>query len=157
MGVDVRPARKDDAADLVVCIDAAYQAARDRGVALPPVSDGIGDDIRDNLVWVALTDKQIAGGIVVSTGGDSAHLVNIAVDPRFSGQGIGRALIEAALVTLRGRRITRIDLATHVEMPENVALYIHLGWTETGRQADKVHMSRMLDGSAGKETQENDT
>lgn len=83
-------------------------------------------------------------GIVIAFGGDHAQPVNIAVDPAFGGQGIGKALIETALDELGAQNVGRIDLATHIAMPENVALYTHLGWTETGRRADKVYMSRSL-------------
>lgn len=145
MSVGIRPATLDDATELAACIDAAYQAARTRGIKLPPVSEGIEDDIRDHLVWVAQAGSALAGGIVVATDGDRAHLVNIAVDPDFGGQGVGKALIATALSELGNRGVTRIDLATHVEMPENVALYAHLGWVETKRQADKVYMSRSLE------------
>ncbi|MFD3188956.1 GNAT family N-acetyltransferase [Sedimentitalea sp. HM32M-2] len=140
----IRRARVSDAADLARCIEAAYAAARDSGVSLPPVAQGVEEDIRQHLVWVAV-DGPICGGIVLSVTGEAAHMINIAVEPRCAGCGVGRRLIETALAEARQRNAVRIDLATHVDMPENVSLYRHLGWRETGRTDRKVTMSRRLD------------
>ncbi len=37
-----------------------------------------------------------------------------------------------------------LRLNTHVDMPENVQLYTHLGWEETGQRGNKVSMRKML-------------
>ncbi len=37
-----------------------------------------------------------------------------------------------------------LRLSTHVDMPENVRLYIHLGWEETGRTGNKVQMKKNI-------------
>ena len=139
----VRRAEPGDAAGLAACIDAAYAPARARGIDLPPVADGVDQDIRNHLVWLA-EDGNILGGIVVALRGDRAHLVNIAVHPAYGGRGIGKKLIETAVGAARDRGAMWMDLATHVDMPENVVMYGHLGWQETGRRANKVLMSRRL-------------
>ena len=133
----------DDAEGLAICIDAAYAPARARGVSLPPVSEGLDSEIHQHLVWVA-DDGEIRGGLVARIDGKRAQLINIAVDPARAGQGIGKRLIETALDTVRELGARRIDLVTHVDMPENISLYRHLGWQETGRDGSKVTMSRDL-------------
>ena len=143
MALTIRRAMVQDADGLAACIDAAYANALARGVSLPPVSEGLAQDIRDHLVWVAEEDG-LKGGIVLGLTGDTAHLINIAVDPSHSGRGIGKRLIDTAVATARELGATRMNLATHVDMPGNVALYTHLGWHETGRDANKVMMSRSL-------------
>ena len=140
----IRRAEIGDVAELVACIDAAYDVARESGIDLPPVSEGLDQDVRDNLVWVSVDDSQIAGVIVVAVTADHAHLMNIAVHPSAGGKGIAKSLIQCALVELRRLNVGRIDLATHVDMPGNVSLYRHMGWTETGRSGNKVHMSRAI-------------
>lgn len=155
----IRRAQDADAEPLAACISAAYGAALARGVSLPPVAEGIDADIRDHLVWVAEdsgTRGGIRGGLVLGLADGlrdglqdgrhdaGAHLINIAVDPSFGGRGIGKQLIETAVAAARAAGARRIDLATHVDMPENVALYTHLGWRETGRSGNKVLMSREL-------------
>lgn len=141
----IRRAQISDVAELVACVDDAYSLARNRGVELPPVSEGLDQDIRDHLVWVSVNGDQIVGAIVVSVTPGHAHLMNIAVRPEASGHGLAKALIQTALEELRRLNVARFDLATHVEMPENVSLYTHLGWVETDRSATKVHMSREID------------
>jgi N-acetylglutamate synthase-like GNAT family acetyltransferase len=138
----IRRAQISDAAELAMCIDAAYSRAILQGIELPAVSEGIEQDIHDHLVWVATNNDRIVGGIVVSLNTDHAHLVNIAVHPGEAGKGIAKSLIQTAVAEVRQQNLGRIDLATHVDMPGNVALYTHLGWVETGRSETKVYMSR---------------
>jgi ribosomal protein S18 acetylase RimI-like enzyme len=141
----VRRAQISDVAELVACVDAAYLSAKQLGIKLPPVSEGLDQDILDHLVWVAPDEHRIVGMIVVSVSGNQAHLMNIAVHPDAAGQGVAKSLIKTAFAELRRLSVARIDLATHVEMPDNVALYAHLGWVETGRSETKVYMSRDID------------
>lgn len=139
-----RRALPADADAMAACFEAAYAPACARGVDLPPISEGLVADVCDHLVWVA-DDSTIRGGIVLSLKGDVALLINLAVDPTYGGRGIGKQLIEQATEHARRHGAKRIDLTTHVDMPENVEIYRHLGWRETGREANKVRMSRDLD------------
>ncbi len=139
-----RRAEAEDAASLADCIDKAYADHRQRLDDLPQVSEGLANDINANLVWVAELDHQIVGGLVLVLGDESAVLANIAVDPACAGMGIGRGLIEQAETHCRQLKKKELVLSTHVAMPENVSLYEHLGWKETGRSGNKVHMAKLL-------------
>jgi GNAT superfamily N-acetyltransferase len=84
-------------------------------------------------VWVAIANDEILGVLVLIP--DDAYLLidNIAVHPDAQGKGIGsRLLIFADQEALR-RDHSELSLYTHVQMIENIALYRHLGWEETGR------------------------
>lgn len=140
----IRPAHLHDAPALARCIDLAYAAYTGRIVDLPPVSEGIAEDIAENCVWVAELDARIVGGIVVIVRGDHLLLANLAVVPEAGGKGLGRALIDRAEVEAHKRGLPEIRLSTHSAMPENIGLYSRLGWIETGRVGNKVHMSRRL-------------
>lgn len=142
--VSIVRARPEDADALVAVIDAAYAPFRSRLPDLPDVSGGIPDDIRTRTVWVARIDVRAVGILVLAVADGTAHLANIAVHPDVAGKGVGKALIETAEGFARGEGVARIDLATHVGMPVNVALYGHLGWYETGRDGNKVYMSKAL-------------
>lgn len=141
----IRRAELSDVAEMVVCVDAAYAALHKRGIKLPAVSEGLDQDVRDHLVWLSLGDGRIEGVIVVAAKGDHAHLMNIAVHPDATGKGIAKSLIDTSILQLRRLNVGRMDLTTHVDIPENVSLYEYLGWKETGRSATKVHMSRVID------------
>jgi GNAT superfamily N-acetyltransferase len=138
----VRRAVAGDGDALADCITAAY--ARYAGLLLPDVAGGVPQEIADHLVWVFEIDGAIVGGIVVSRAADKAHLRNLAVHPAHGRKGIGSALIKTAIEALAADGVRSVDLATHVGMPENVALYSHLGWVETQRAGDKVFMSRAI-------------
>ncbi|MCP4207977.1 MAG: GNAT family N-acetyltransferase [Shimia sp.] len=122
-------------------IDAAYQPYRDQGITLPDVSGGVSDSIADGQVWV-MDDH--SGVLMLSTDPPTAHLMNVAVSPEARGRGIGGQLIRLALKLAQEAGCTEIALATHVDMPENVALYAHLGWREIERDETRVMMMRPL-------------
>jgi len=140
----IRRATPADAASLTTCIDNAYSVYAGKGIDLPDVSEGIAEEIQKNLVWVAVLGQQIVGGLVLIAREDNAVLVNVAVDPSATGSGLGRALIDRAEQEARTQGLGRICLTTHVKIPENVRLYRHLGWHETSRAGNKVHMEKSL-------------
>lgn len=136
-----RPARAEEAAAIARLIDAAYLPYRDQGIALPDVSGGVSDSIAVGQVWV--TDD-LSGVLMLATEIPTAHLMNVAVSPDARGRGIGGQLIRWALELALEAGCTEIALATHVDMPDNVALYTRLGWRETERDETRVMMVRSL-------------
>lgn len=140
----IRRAEAEDAAALADCIEAAYAHYASRIADLPAVSDGIAAQIRDNLVWVAVREDQIVGGIVLVIRADHGVLANVAVDPDARGAGLGKALMDLVEAEARALGLAQLRLSTHVAMPENVRLYEHLGWRETGRSGNKVMMAKGL-------------
>ncbi|SLN57853.1 putative acetyltransferase [Roseovarius litorisediminis] len=141
MAYELRIARNHDSPALIAVIDAEYARYREAGIALPPVSEGIPDDIRNNWVCVACDGDDLIGGVIVSLAGEKPWLMNLAVHPRRAGRGVGKALIHAAIGTARQAGHHELRLSTHVDMPENVALYRHLGWVFTGLDRNKVTMA----------------
>lgn len=129
---------------MATCIDSAYAIYADRDIDLPPVSDGIADDIQSNLVWVAVRGGGIIGGLILIPREDHAILANVAVEPSSAGTGLGRALIDVAVREARNLGLTSLRLTTHADIPENLRLYEHLGWRQIGRVANKVFMERDL-------------
>ena len=97
------------------------------------------------MVWVAVQHDRIVGGLVLILRGGYGVIANVAVDPIAKGQGLGRALMDAAELGARQVGLRELRLNTHIDMPANVHLYEHLGWTETGRSGHKVSMEKMLD------------
>ena len=139
----IRKATQSDNEALVKVIDRAYEIYKIELPDLPDVSSGVEDDIADGNVWVAESGG-IVGGVFLTFDKSDAVLTNIAVDPIRSGEGIGKALIAHVQAECKKRGFLTLKLATHIKMPENIALYSHLGWVETGCDGNKVFMSKQL-------------
>ena len=140
----IRRAQPSDAEALADCIDAAYSIYASRINDLPPVSEGISEAIEAHRVWVAEIEHNIVGGMILIPRDGFMILENVAVHPKHTGIGLGKALLERAEADCSELGLHEIRLSTHVDIPENVRLYEHLGWQETSRSANKVHMSKAL-------------
>ena len=93
--ITIRKARAGDAGALKRVIHAAYSAAAARIPDLPDVSNGIEADIADHHVFFAETTGIVHGCLVLRLAGE-AVLINVAVAPERSGQGLGRRLVALA-------------------------------------------------------------
>ena len=144
MTAGLRRAEPRDCRDLGAVFDTAFVAFREAGLKIPPVSEGLEQDIADNAVWVNEDEQGLNGGLILSMDEGCAHLILVAVHPRAGGQGIGKALIKRAVAHAREAGLAEIRLATHRDLTENVALYRHLGWEIAGEEGDKILMRREL-------------
>ncbi len=99
-------------------------------------------------VHVADVDGQVAGALVTRPAGEALLLESVAVDPRFQGQGIGRALIGCAERRAADLGLGAVELYTNAAMTRNLALYPRLGYAETGRRRqgayDRVFFRKLL-------------
>ncbi|MEO1640298.1 MAG: GNAT family N-acetyltransferase [Pseudomonadota bacterium] len=136
----IRRATPADAKALRGVVEAAY--APFVALDLPPVADGLDDDIATHNVWVA-DGGTVIGGIVVVQGVD-AHIANLAVHPDAGGRGIGQALIAQACDAARAAGHDTIHLATHIKMTGTQAFYHKLGWEEGRQEGNKVYFSFQL-------------
>lgn len=134
----IRPATLADLDGLKAAVIAAFAPYAAQGLGLPPLADGLDDDIRNHHVWVADDRGIILGGIVLTIAKGTAHIINLAVHPIGEGQGLGRRLIDIATTAANAAGCSRIMLATHKEMTGSHAFYARLGWFETSRDADNV-------------------
>lgn len=145
--IKIRRATQQDAPAFASCIDSAYSIYASRITDLPAVSEGIAADIENHLVWVAVSGPMIAGGVVLILKGDFALLANIAVDPQWSGKGLGRRLMKRVETECRKTGIYQMRLSTHVKISENIRFYERLGWRQSGGSGNKVHMQKKLQDS----------
>ena len=140
----IRRADLRDADALSKCLDAAYAPYAERIDDLPAVSADCAKEIAEHQVWVAETATDIVGGLVLMPEDGFLLLANVAVHPDQKGRGLGRALMEHAEAEAKNQRYRELRLSTHVKMPENLCLYTHLGWVETGRTGNKITMRKIL-------------
>ncbi len=122
---------------------AAYQERMD-GERLPPMDVDYQSEIRDYPTRVVESRGNIVGGLIMSFDNDEASISNIAIDPGYQGQGIGGGLLSFATSKAREDGFSELRLATHVLLHENLSLYRHLGWVETGSDETRVYMAKKL-------------
>ena len=127
-------------------MESAYSIYRERmgGVQLPPMDVDYASEIKNYSVWVVESDGSILGGLVMDLESNQASIANIAIDPRFHGQGVGGALMRLAESKAIANGFAELHLATHVLLTENISLYQHLGWEETGRDGSRVFMKKVV-------------
>jgi N-acetylglutamate synthase-like GNAT family acetyltransferase len=101
-------------------------------------------EIKNYPTWVVEAKGNVLGGLIMSFENDQASIANIAVDPKYQRNGIGGALMKFAESKAREDNFSDLHLTTHVLLHENVSLYQHLGWEETGRDESKVFMKKKI-------------
>jgi len=141
----IRNATPADSEDLKGCMEAAYATYQERmhGERLPPMDVDYTTEISNYPTWVVESKGSVLGGLIMSFENNQASIANIAVDPNFQGQGIGSALLNFAESKAKENGYSSLHLATHVLLNENISLYQHLGWEETGRDRTRVFMKKI--------------
>ena len=88
-------------------------------------------------LWRILLNKAlfVRSGGRFRTQGD-AQLLNIAVDPRAQGRGIGAALVHGGLNAMRSLGVLEVRLEVRPWNNGAVRLYEKTGWHEAGRTRD---------------------
>jgi ribosomal protein S18 acetylase RimI-like enzyme len=82
---------------------------------------------------VALVNGEIAGYQISTATAFGAHLARLAVDPDAQHQGLGRTLVTDVLHTFSAHGYGRVTVNTQGDNLASQALYMHLGFQETGQ------------------------
>ena len=98
-------------------------------------------------VWVAESDKEIVGGLILMFEDDYTTIANVAVRPDFQGTGLGRGLMEFAESEAKRKGYLEMRLATHLLLKENISFYLHLGWSEIGHDDTRVYIKKRINAS----------
>jgi ribosomal protein S18 acetylase RimI-like enzyme len=145
--VELRQATAADLPSIQQVIAAAYGKYLSRMDKTPaPLLRDYGAAVGAGAVWVA--GRPITGLISLTIKDDILLIENVAVHPARQGTGLGRRLMEFAEEQARQRRIKRLTLYTNEIMTDNLAIYTHLGYRETGRRTEhgyrRVYMEKVL-------------
>lgn len=142
----IRKAVISDAEALAECMHVAYMIYTSRlgGKTLPPMTVDYEEEIRSYPVWVAESDGTLVGGLILMPEDDYITIANVAVHPQFQGNGLGRGLMEFGEAEAKRKGYSELRLATHPLLTENLSLYSHLGWFETGRDESRVYMRKNI-------------
>ncbi|OED40092.1 hypothetical protein AB833_13000 [Chromatiales bacterium (ex Bugula neritina AB1)] len=146
MGIDhkIRAAQPGDREGLTGCIKSAYSIYQNEIPDLPDVAAGIAVAIVEKSVWVVTDREIVVGGMILDIDTDYLVLENIAVHRDHGRKGVGKLLIAHCESECRRLKFAEIRLSTHEAMPENIALYQHLGWCITQKTGNKVHMTKKI-------------
>ncbi len=82
--------------------------------------------------WVMEQDRQLVGYAVLSSGGGDAHILNIAIAPRFQGRGWGRRFMRFLLETAHHHRADTVFLEVRPSNHVALHLYESLGFHQVG-------------------------
>jgi ribosomal protein S18 acetylase RimI-like enzyme len=148
-----RRARAEDADAIAALVNRAYAKYVPRIGRKPmPMLADYPDSIRRHQVWVVEADGAIVAALVLIPEADTLLIENIAVDPTHQGGGFGRQLMAFAVSEAQRQGYASIRLYTNEKMTENITIYGHLGYRETGRETLRglhvVHMRKELGGDA---------
>lgn len=142
----IRKATPEDADSLRSCMESAYATyqARMGGVRLPPMGVDYSTEIKNYPTWVVESEGHILGGLIMVFENDQASIANIAVNPKYQGQGVGGELMKFAESKAKEKNYSELQLATHVLLKENLSLYRHMGWQEIDRDETRVFMKKKI-------------
>lgn len=141
MTAEVAPATPQDLAEAVAVIHRAFATLAGRidppSAALKETPETLAARFeRGGAVFVAYLDGKIVGAVCADPKSDgSIYLDRLAVDPARVGEGIARALVRAVEEFARNQGRDRVTLGVRLLLTDNIALFQHLGYAETGRKA----------------------
>jgi ribosomal-protein-alanine N-acetyltransferase len=98
-------------------VDALFSELHTDGMRLPLVAENEGEIQGYLMAWVVA---------------DQLHVLNIATDPRFLRQGVGRELLKEAVKLARPRGVVEITLEVRESNHPALAFYRKLGFQEAG-------------------------
>jgi len=135
-----------DVHDIKKIMHAAYSTYEQvlDGIMLPPMIADYEEEIRNYPTWVLDLNGQLIGALTMYFDENDAHLSNVAVDPRYKGQGYGKVLINFAENIAREKGYLHLSLVTHVKLSKNIDFYNKLGYKEIDRIDDKVYFEKVL-------------
>ena len=85
--------------------------------------------------FVAVAGRGIAGYLIGREVAGTGEILNLAVSPEFRREGVGRALLRAAIVRLRKRRVDEVYLEVRESNLSAQALYLSSGFRPVGQRA----------------------
>jgi len=101
-------------------------------------SGHVANDVHNNAkgVFVAEEEGQVLGYVTssIDRATKSGHIINLGVDRRFRGRGLGRALIERALRYFRDNDMHYARIEALEQNRLCMEFYPRLGFTEVARQ-----------------------
>ncbi len=130
----IRQAQLADQQAIETCVQSAYAKYTARIRKKPaPLLANYALLIAQEAVYVLANEEEIHGVLVMMLQERSMFVENVAIDPRFQRQGLGRILMNFVEQQTRMYQLDEIRLYTNELMTENLDFYHHLGFDEEER------------------------
>jgi len=127
-GQDVRAAAKSDLPLLDEIGERADALFRAAGYSLPEIP--LDDDSIADAKAVFVAGRPPVGFVLVGEVDGLAHVEELAVVPKWMGQGIGTRLLERAVEWARGKGYPAVTLTTYADVPWNGPFYTARGFVK---------------------------
>ncbi len=86
--------------------------------------------------WVLMAEDVLVGFSILMFAAGEAHLLNIAIQPTWQGQGLAKRLVRAMMDFSQQKGCTRIYLEVRPSNTRAIKLYEHLGFQYDGVRPD---------------------
>ncbi|MFC1597622.1 GNAT family acetyltransferase, partial [Planctomycetota bacterium] len=94
----------------------------------------------DNLLFVAIEKGQVIGAVMAGYDGHRGWLYAVAVDPNERRNGIGRKLVDHAVLSLKDLGCIKINLQVRSSNAKVVAFYRNLGF----KSEERISMGKKI-------------
>ena len=139
--VAIRPATAADVSAIVKTLQRAFAEYDGRLEPQPGALRETGATLRSRVVphgaAVAVTGKDVIGCVLFERRGTEIYLGRLAVIPEWRGCGIARRLVDHVEHEARAAGAAAVTLNVRVALPENITLFLRLGYHEVGRLAHR--------------------
>ncbi len=133
--VTIRQAESEDAGTISALTDAAYTKYISLiGRKPQPMTADYSKMVTENSVWLLTLEKQAIGVLVLVYEAETVLIYNVAIKPEYQKRGHGRRLLAWAEQQASQAGYQSIRLYTNERFTDNIRLYKHLGYHETGRE-----------------------
>jgi ribosomal protein S18 acetylase RimI-like enzyme len=134
----IREATEGDAAPMRAIARAAYAKYVPRiGREPSPMVADYEAAVAANRAVVIEAGGSVRGYMIAWPELDAYFIENIGVDPECQGGGLGRCLIDHAVLQADRLGLPALRLYTNALMTENLSMYAHIGFVETHRTVEK--------------------
>lgn len=128
-GLRLVPMQKSDVAEVVALESICYEFPWTENIFLDCLGVGY-------CCWTLRMNEKIIGYGIMSVAVGEAHILNICIDTKMRGQGLGRRLLQRLLGIARRHRADTAFLEVRESNSTALALYQSLGFNEVGLRRD---------------------
>ena len=137
----IRPAMAADVSAIVKTLQRAFAEYDGRLDPQPGALRETGATLRSRVMphgaAVAVVGGQVVGCVLFEHRGTEIYLGRLAVVPERRGRGLARRLVDHVEHESRAIGATAVTLNVRVALPENITLFLRLGYHEVGRLAHR--------------------